>query len=410
MRSRSAAHVGELNRTAILRLIGREGPIARTAIARRIGLSPATVSALTRDLLGRGLIEVVERAPSRGGRPAILLGLVAAAANALGVKIAPDHVVGVRVTLDADVLERFEYPFDAASPDALGRLGALLEPHVAHGGEEAPVLLGIGLGVPGVVDVKTGAVDSPAIGWQDLRVGTLLEQALRLPVLVDNDVNTLAIAERLYGRGHDVEHFLTVTIGRGVGLGIVIGGDVYRGARGGAGELGHVSVVADGPVCECGNRGCLEALVGDPALARQARERGILRSGQGIDALRALADAADVAAREIYREAGATLGRAVAGVANVFSPELVLLSGEGMQAWAHLATSFEDAFRGALFGPLRDTPVEIDPWDDARWARGAAALVLRATFLPAFAGDDPDESIRARLSAVATPAAAEEVA
>lgn len=400
MRRRSVALVGDHNRTAILRLIGREGRIARTTIARRLGLSPATVTALTRDLLERGLIQVVERAPSRGGRPAILLGLVSAAANALGVKIAPDHVVGVRVDLDAKVLDRFEEPFDAASPAALRDLVAILKPRLARSAD-ASLLLGIGLGVPGVVDTRTGVVESPAVGWQGLHVAGVLEGELGVPVLVDNDVNTLAIAEKLYGRGHDVDHFLTVTIGRGVGLGIVIGGDVYRGARGGAGEFGHVSVVEDGPECDCGNRGCLEALVGDPALVRQARKRRILRRREGLDSLRRLADSGDPAARTLYAEAGSTLGRAVAGAVNLFSPQLVLVSGEGTQAWPHLAAAFDDAFRSALFGPLRDTPLEIDPWDDGKWARGAAALVLRATFLPALSTDDPDESIRARLSTVA---------
>src|SRR5438128_4363010 len=131
MRRISPTLVGDVNRTAVLALIAQQSPISRSDIARRLALSPATVTSATRLLLERGLIKVVERAPSRGGRPALLLGLVASAAHALGVKIAADHLVGVRVDLDGEVLDGFESPFDAAAVGALDQLAGILRPHVA---------------------------------------------------------------------------------------------------------------------------------------------------------------------------------------------------------------------------------------------------------------------------------------
>lgn len=402
LRNGSPALIRDLNRTAILSLIGAHGPIARAEIARRLALSPATVTGVTRDLADEGLVRVVDQAPSSGGRPALLLGLIADAGSALGVKIAADHLAAVRIDLDGEVLAHVERPFDATSPAVMERLGEALEEIVATSGRSAPRLLGIGLGVPGIVDAQRGgAVDAPALGWRSLPLGTGLQDRLGLPVLVDNDVNTLAVAERLYGRGRTVDHFVTVTIGRGVGLGIVVAGDLHRGARGGAGEFGHVSVADDGPQCECGKRGCLEALVADPALCRQAREAGLLDgiapAPGDVDRLRALADAGDQRAREIYARAGTTLGRAVAGLVNILSPQLVLVSGEGTQAWLHLAQSFEGALRRDTFGPLRDVPVEVDPWDDAKWARGAAALVLRAPFSAPLYERQLEDAVRARL-------------
>ena len=404
MRRVSPSLIREVNHASILRLIGREGPIARHEIARRLRLSPATVTAATRALIAGGLVRVVDQAASSGGRPALLLGLVPSAAHALGVKIAADHLVGVRVSLDGDVVERFEERFDAAAPSVVGDLVAALRRWTSSrregGVEEGSVLLGVGVGVPGVVDVAGGGrVDSPMLGWRQLALGDLLQRELDVPVLVDNDVNTLAIAERLYGRGRDVEDFLTVTIGRGVGLGIVLGGDVYRGARGGAGEFGHVPVAADGPRCECGKRGCLEALVADPALAEQARDEGVIGRGDGIEAVRAKADAGDANARAIYGRAGATLGRSVAALVNVLSPELVLVSGEGTQAWVHLARAFEEELHAAVFPPLGPIAVEVDPWDDAKWAHGAAALVLRATFVAGLPERELASSARVRLGA-----------
>lgn len=405
-RTGSAGLSRDLNRIAVLRLIGASGRIARTHIAQTLGLSPATVTSLTRELLERGIVRVADRAPSRGGRPAVLLELVGGAGTAFGVKIAPDHLVGVLVDLDADIRERFEVKFDATKRDSVERLADVLESWIGSAGPQGQ-LLGVGLGMPGVVDVGRGTVSSPLLGWEAVPLSNVLQERLGIPVVMDNDVNTLAVSERLYGRGRDVENFITVTIGLGVGLGIVVGGDIYHGYGGGAGEFGHVSAVDDGPRCSCGKHGCLEAVVADPALVDQARALGLISQRQGIRKLRALADSGHPRAVEIFSTAGAVLGRAVGGLVNVLSPELVLISGEGTQGWAHIADSFDRALRSHIFPPLSGVTVEVDPWDDVKWAVGAAALVLRATFTP-HDERQTDNSIRAWL--LAEPGGVEVVA
>jgi predicted NBD/HSP70 family sugar kinase len=378
-RTASTGLTRDLNRAAIFRLIGASGPIARTQIARRLGLSPATVTAVTRELLDQGLVRVAERAQPRRGRPALLLELVGGAAAALGVKVAPDHLVGVLVDIEADVRQRFEESFDATSPGAIEHLGDVLAGWIEAASLSAP-LLGVGLGVSGVVDAATGRLDSPMLGWRGVPLAQILQDRLGILVFADNDVNTLAVSERLYGRGRDADNFVTVTIGAGVGLGIVAGGDIYRGYRGGAGELGHTTAVEGGRECRCGKHGCLETVVGDPALVAEARRRKLLSDSEGVETLRALADEGNRTARGLFADAGAALGRAVADVANVLSPELVLVSGEGTQAWAHISKGFTKAFETGLFSPLEGIRIEVDPWDDAKWAVGAATLVLRASF------------------------------
>jgi predicted NBD/HSP70 family sugar kinase len=366
----------DLNRASILRLIAAAGPIARTHIARRLGLSPATVTSVTRELLDQGLLRVAEVAPSKGGRPALLLEIVGAAATAFGVKVAPDHLVGVQVDLDAEVLARFEEPFEPSGGDAPARLAAILRRWLDAGAGAAPVL-GVGLGVPGIAHDLGRTVESPMLGWRGLALAAEIEDEVGVPVLVDNDVNTLAVAEHLYGRGRERETFVTVTIGRGVGAAFFSNGQLVRG-RGGAAELGHIPLVAGGPLCACGKRGCLEALVADPALVRAAREQGL--EVDDIEALRAAAAGGDVRANGVFDLAGEHLGRAVATVTTLLDPELVLLSGEGIASWPWLRTAFERSYAAEVFAPLRDVPVEVDPWDDAKWARGAAALILQAPF------------------------------
>lgn len=420
LRRGSATLIRDLNRAAILGAVGRHGPISRADTASRLGLSPATVTAITRDLLADGLLAEVDQAPSRGGRPGILLALVGDAAQVVGLKVAANHVLGVRADLNGVELERFGGPIELGG-DPAEAIALVLEAALARAATPDPNangsavpsrVLGIGLGVPGIVDQQRGTVRSPHLGWDALPLGPALQARLGVPVLIDNDVNTLAIAERLDGRGRDLEHFVTVTIGPGVGLGIVVGGEIYRGADGAAGEFGHVRVVEDGPACVCGRRGCLEAIVGDSALVRDARARGVelgTDDEAAVATLRVLADAGDGRARAIFAHAGETLGRAVGGLVAILGPQSVLLSGEGTQAWPLLEAAFREAYADGVLGgqPPR---VEVDPWDDARWARGAAALVLQATFRSPIYEHAADELLRGRLVGDLTEIGAAELA
>lgn len=377
----SKALIRELNRSAVLNLIKQEGPIARVAIARRLGLSGGSLTSIAGELEGLGLIREVAQAPSAGGRPAGLLALDPAAASVIGVKLADDHLAGVISDLNGGVLASGVVPLAGHDVADVGSGVADLIETLRESSPADRRLLGVGIGLPGVVDASTGVcVDSPILGWHRIPLADRLAGRFGLPVLIDNDVNTLAVAESLYGAGRDARDFVAVTIGRGVGLGIVSGGQLLRGRLGGAGEFGHVPVEPDGPVCECGRRGCLEALIADAALMAQGEAAGVIGGDEGVEILVGRADAGDPRARQILATAGTRLGVAIAGLINVLSPELVIVSGEGMRARRHLEATFRLAVNGHIFPPLAGVELLIDPWDDAKWARGAAALVLETFF------------------------------
>jgi predicted NBD/HSP70 family sugar kinase len=390
----------DVNRIAVLSLIGRYGPISRADVARRLGLSPATLTTVTRGLMDAGLIRKVDDDASRGGRPGELLSVVGAAASAIGVKVTEESVIGVRADLDGRVLETFQAPFGANGSNPFESLADLLRPHVetADGGR----LLGVGLGLAGFVHAQTGMVEAPLLGWRHMPLGDYLERLLGVPVVVDNDVNTLAAFEHLYGLGRSYDDFLTITLGRGVGAAVVIGGDLRRGAHGAAGEFGHMVVDPAGPACHCGKRGCLETYVSDGALLAAAG----LDQATGRAPMLAAAERGDERIREVYRVAGARLGNAAAGLCAVLDPQAVLVSGEGTQAWPFLSDGFLPAFRAGLFPPLAEAmELHVDPWDDVKWARGAAALALRAPFTAALGPDRQADAIRARLDVFAAAGA-----
>jgi glucokinase-like ROK family protein len=248
------------------------------------------------------------------------------------------------------------------------------------------LLLGVGIGLAGIIDAESGVLrHSPIFGWRDIPLKSTLQKRLNAPIYVDNDVNTLTITEQWFGAGQGVENFLTVTIGRGVGLGIVIHGKVYHGARGGAGEFGHTAVDPDGALCDCGKRGCLETLIADPWLLRQANESIIQMPNSKeistVEELISSANEGDAAAITIFSKAGDALARALANLINVLSPKLIIISGEGVRAGDLLFQPMNASIKKYVMpGLLEDTEVRIDVWDDDAWARGAAGLVLREIF------------------------------
>jgi predicted NBD/HSP70 family sugar kinase len=395
---------GDLTRTAVLALLGVDGPLSRSELARRLGVSAATITAVTRELLERNAVHEVEFEASTGGRPAQLLGVTGNAGRAIGVKVAPDHYAVVEARLDGSLVDAWRGDFDAAHPGAADELVRLVAGIVADRADGEGPLLGVGMAVPGSVDDQAGGVvDAPTLGWRQLALGRLLRSATGLPVLMENDVSAVAVAERIYGRGRQHRDFLVVTIGAGVGAGLIVDGSLYRGARGGAGEFGHVPVQLDGPACACGSNGCLEALIGEPALLATARRRRVIRGGDTLAVLERKATSGHAGALEVYAVAGTLLGQAVAGLVNVLDPEMVVVIGEGTSAWEHWRPTFEQTLRGHLLPARRGVPVDVEEWDDYSWALGAAALVLAAPYDATGTAGREGELVRARLRGARTP-------
>lgn len=401
MVSRPAARA-DVNRSAILAHLGAHGPASRADLARALAVSPALMTALTKDLISDGLLVELEHSPSQGGRPARMLGLVSSAGRAIGIKVVADHLAFVEVGIDGAVRRSAIEPFDAFATTFLADLAGLLRRFIAGGSHEP--LLGIGVGVPGSVDRQgNGLVDSAQLGWAQVPIGSTLRREFSLPVLVENNVNALAVAERLYGVGRQHENFLVVTIGTGVGAGIVVDGVVLRGNAGGSGEIGHIPVAENGPLCSCGNHGCLESFIGEAALVRIAQERGIIGESSGMSALRAEADSDNPAATAVFSEAGHLLGRALAGIIHTLDPEIVIVLGEGTASWKHWSFGFEPALRSALIQSRRGIGVAVETWQDESWAQGAAAIVLATPFDSEGLAGDQGRLVRERLVEQSAP-------
>ena len=386
------------NRRIVLQCIREAGAISRVESAGRVDVSPTTVSNVTKELLADGLIETVEQevrsTPAGRGRPKTLLRLRSDAAHAIGIKLAP-HRAAVSVTnFVGDVLasETVPFPPHYRTPEKLIELCAQqTQQMLAISGLRSEQLLGIGIGVPGCVNSRTGEIEwSPMFADRNVPLKSALEARTGLNVVVDNEANLAGLAEIWFGLGRTSASFLLVTVEHGVGMSIAIGHQIYRGSRGFAGEFGHMKVEFDGAQCRCGKTGCVEAYVADYAIVREAGDlvgpvpiHDQQAVEEALDALGMRADAGDVRAAAIFGRAGHVLGVAIANAVNLFDPPVVIISG---QRTAHLARVFMESLRRSMADNVLTAgaglpPVKVHPWGDDLWARGAAALVLEE-FMP----------------------------
>jgi predicted NBD/HSP70 family sugar kinase len=392
----------DLNRSIVLNLIAARAPISRTDLAREGRLPAATVTHIVSDFVHAGLVTETPSDESRGGRRPVHLAINPSAGHVVGVKLREDGMTVAVCDLACNVVRHIEAPLTAgvAPFQAVDGIAQAVEACIAQAGIARSSVLRVGVGLSGLIDSTRGICRYSAIlDWRNFELGPALEYQLRLPVRIDNDVNTLAVAERHFGAGRQADDFLLVTIGRGVGLGIVVGGEIYRGAHGWAGEVGHMTIdrSESAPPCNCGKRGCLEAVASD---------YGILRAATGADpghhveeamsTLTARARAGDERIRAIFAQAGAALGVALANLANIFDPAMVLLGGEGMRAGDLLLDALRATLPSHIFGShtrpgaAREPSIMTLTTTDVEWARGAASHVLSDLFrVPIRHSDEP---------------------
>lgn len=377
----------------VLSEIRRLDGVARVDLAKILDLSPATVTAAVTALLQEGLVEETAPLPSAGrGRPRIELTLAANAKFVAGAKLNAGAMTVAILNFRGEVVADATSHFTGATIDANAMVASLFETLntvLQRAGMEASALSAFGLGVPGFVEVETGLCHwSPLLTWTStaeagpINIRGLLEPHLSCPVFVDNDTNLAALAELWFGHGRGQRNFLVATVEHGVGLGIVIDGRLYRGARGLGAEFGHTKVQIDGALCRCGQRGCLEAYVADFALAREARavlshtEDGA-STHELLKELAAAARRGDPISASIYARAGRMLGLGLANLINIFDPGMIILSGERMQNFDLVAAEVDLVMNdNSLRTDRPRVGLKVHRWGDSLWARGAGALAL----------------------------------
>ncbi|SNT00034.1 MULTISPECIES: ROK family transcriptional regulator [unclassified Azospirillum] len=366
-----------------LRTIAEGGPLSRSDLAERLDLSKAAMTTLVRDLIQDGILRETETV--RGvGRPSILLGINPACAYFVGVSLIDDPMMMVLTDLNGDILAQASLPRSreplSVARDVAAGIGLLLDGKPVQRDQ----LAGIGVTLSGLVDPSQGTcLQSTLLGWQDVPLAAMVEGATGLPTYMENDAKAVAISQHLYGAARDVRSFCLVSVGAGIGSAHVIDGQLYRGRRGGAGEIAHCTIEIGGRPCRCGKRGCLDTIASVSAILGESASSGL--PCQSVAELEALAATGEARAVRILHHAGEALGLAIAHIIQINDPELILITHDEAPLDGLIGRAMRQAIDAHVL-PLSagQTPIHIVRTQPDHWARGAAGLVAHKFF------HDPD--------------------
>lgn len=363
---------------AVFRRILTHGPIARVDISRDTNLSQAAITKAVTPLMEAGFVveDDGERAAPIVGRPISPLIVARDSTHVLGLKITADRTYGVLTDLGANVLR------STSCANSSSEVGKVVESAITVieelAADSSIGISGLGVAVSGDVDRESGTVrDSPLLGWKDVPLRDLLQDAVGLPTLIENDVRALTVTELLFGAGRDAESFAVVTLGTGVGCGLYLNGKIVQGAFGVSGELGHLPLGPKDAICTCGRRGCVEAVAASSAILERIRRQLDDASLTVEDAVK-LAHSGDRVALEAFQAAGRIIGEALSSLVNLVGPELLVIAGENVTEYQLYSEALLEQFSEHAFGAAAECKVLLRPhlFDD--WARGAAACVIES--------------------------------
>jgi len=365
----------ELNQQRIADTLLASGPSTQAELARQTGLSTATISNIVRIMSDAGIVETEPTTSS--GRRALLVRLSNRGAVAVGIDFGRRHLRIAITTLGYDVVaeENIELAMGHRAEEGIETASSLLAKMLADNDIAHSSVLGIGVGIPGPIDRRAGRVVQGAIlpEWVGIELADL-EVGLRFPVVFDNDANLGALAEVTWGPHSEIDNLVFVKVGSGIGAGLILNGRPFYGGLGITGEIGHDTITDNGVVCHCGNRGCLETVASTSVMLDLLARAGVTRVGQIVSRARA----GDSATLRVLDDAGLAVGRALASVANLINPEVIVIGGPLAELGDLFLGSIERGLmRHAVPSVGESTRLVMSSLGERAEALGAAALVLQ---------------------------------
>lgn len=385
MKTADQTFVKTFNKSRVLLTVKNRSPISRAQISEITGLNKATVSSLISELIKEKFVFEIGNGQSSGGRRPVMLTFNHRAGYAIGVDVGVNYLLAVATDLNGNCLEEEKQPIaDTNVEKVLPHVIQLIRKLIKKAPQSEYGLIGIGIGVPGIVNRQQTILFAPNLGWENVHLRREIESTFDVPVLLDNEANAGAWGEKLYGAGRNIADLIYVSVGIGIGTGIIMNDEVYKGTNGFSGEMGHFSIDLNGRTCRCGNRGCWERYASEKALLESARKRHLFQEESGRDELAAIAEmaeAGDTRVQQLLYEIGEYLGIGITNIVNTFNPRLVIIGNRMSTLKKWLAQPIERVLEERLMPYNRqNVEVRFSELTNHSCALGAASFAISHFF------------------------------
>ncbi|MGI6125876.1 MAG: ROK family protein [Planifilum sp.] len=378
--------IKKINQSIVLEMIRNHCPISRAQIAELTGLTKGTVSTIVNDLMKDHLVYEIGPGRSSGGRRPVMLMFNKVAGYAVGVDLGVNYLLTVLTDLQGNIVHEQITPYqDLTYEEILSLLKKDLRTVIDQAPSSTYGIIGIGIGIPGIVGNDGTILFAPNLGWKDVDLKGVIHNEFQVPVWIDNEANTGALGEKLYGAGQEASNLVYVSVGIGIGTGIVLNGELYKGISGFSGEIGHTTIEVNGKKCRCGNKGCWELYASEHALMQQAKFLSIFRGGDdreiNLETLIRLADEGHTEVINLFNQVGEYLGVGTMNLILSFNPELVIIGNRLSKAQPWIVNPIKKVLNNRLMPYHREKlRVEFSSLGVYSSALGASSLAISNFF------------------------------
>lgn len=320
--------VKKINRSIVLDTIEMNGPISRAQISKVTSLNKSTVSTMVNELINKSFIYEIGPGQSSGGRKPIMLYFNNHAGYSIGIDLGVNYILAILTDLQGAIIKEINEPlYNKDEESVLEQINTVINTLIDKSPSSPHGIIGIGIGVPGIVDAKENILFAPNLGWNQVNLKKTLEDKLSIPISVVNEANAGAHGEHLYGVGRNVSNLVYISIGIGIGSGIIINNNLYSGATGISGELGHFTIEANGKKCTCGSRGCWELYASESVLLEEIEKLNIFNSKEevNIENINHEARNGNEHVLQILNKIGEYIGIGLTNTINTFNPEMIII-------------------------------------------------------------------------------------
>lgn len=346
------------NKAIVINIIKEQSPISRAEIAQKTGLNKGTVSSLVAELIEDHLVTESGPGVSSGGRRPVLLLFNQVAGYSIGITLEVNYILGILTDFQGNIIIEKNDPHSQQSvEETMNQLKELIAYLIKAAPPSSYGIVGISIGVPGIINKDGDILLAPNLGWKDVSIKGELEASFLIPVLIENEANLGAYGEKKFGSGQGIENLIYISMGIGVGSGIIINGELYKGNNGFSGELGHMTIDTNGPKCRCGNKGCWELYASEKALLNKVN-KGKKQHYLHLDDVLELARSSDPSVLSSFDEIGHYLGIGMINIIHTFNPEKIIIGNRMANAQAFLEDQVESTIKKHIL-PLYQFNTEI---------------------------------------------------